>query len=64
MGELIHVSRIRIEKDKGPVRRPTSRPFPSPCGTGSTAASRSSTGGTAGGTPTTLDHMIAAVAGE
>jgi hypothetical protein len=64
MRELIHVSRIRIEKDKGPVRRAYIEAFPEPVRYGVHGGIKKFYGvDPVEGLPTTLDHMIAAVAG-
>ena len=43
MGELIHVSRVRIVKDKGPLRRAWIENFPDPVVYGVHGGIRSST---------------------
>jgi hypothetical protein len=64
MGELIHVTRIRIEKDKGPVRRAYIEAFPEPVRYGVHGGIKKFYGvEPVEELPTTLDHMIAAVAG-
>jgi len=64
MRELIHVSRIRIEKDKGPVRRAYIEAFPEPVRYGVHGGIKKFYGvDPVEELPTTLDHMIAAVAG-
>ncbi len=64
MAELIHVSRIRIVKDKVPVRRAYIESFPEPVRYGVHGGVKKSYGlEPEEDLPTTLDHMIAAVAG-
>ena len=64
MTELIHVSRIRIVKDKGPVRRAYIESFPEPVRYGVHGGVKKFYGmEPEEDLPTTLDHMIAAVAG-
>jgi hypothetical protein len=64
MGELIHVSRIRIVKDKGPDRRAYIEPFPEPVRYGVHGGIKKFYGvEPAEELPTTLDHIVAAVAG-
>ncbi len=64
MAELIHVSRIRIVKDKGPVRRAYIESFPEPVRYGVHGGVKKFYGvEPEEDLPPTLDHMIAAVAG-
>lgn len=64
MAELIHVSKIRIVKDKGPVRRAFIEQFPDPVFYGVHGGIKRFYGVEPEEEhPTTLDHVIAAVAG-
>lgn len=64
MAELIHVSRIRIVKDKGPVRRAYIENFPEPVRFGVHGGIKKFYGvEPEEELPTTLDHIIAGVAG-
>ncbi|HWT77878.1 MAG TPA: hypothetical protein VN203_02135 [Candidatus Acidoferrum sp.] len=64
MGELIHTSHVRIIKDKGPVRRAYIESFAEPVRYGVHGGIRKFYGVEPGEElPTTLDHIIAAVAG-
>lgn len=64
MGKTIHVFRIRIEKDRGPVRRACIEAFPEPVRYGVHGNIRKFYGmEPEEELPTSLDHMIAAVAG-
>ncbi len=64
MAEPIHVSRIRIEKDKGPVRRAYIEGFPEPVRYGVHGGVKKFYGvEPEEELPTTLDHIVAAVAG-
>lgn len=64
MGELIHISRIRIEKDKGPTRRAYIENFPEPVRYGVHGGVKKFYGvEPPEDLPTTLDHLVAAVAG-
>ncbi|MBI4735924.1 MAG: hypothetical protein HY766_07675 [candidate division NC10 bacterium] len=64
MADLIHVSRIRIVKDKGPLRRAYIEGFPEPVRYGVHGGVKKFYGvEPEEDLPTTLDHMIAAVAG-
>ncbi len=64
MAELIHVSRIRIVKDKGPTRRAFIEPFPEPVRYGVHGGIKKFYGvEPEEELPTTLDHIVAAVAG-
>ena len=64
MGELIHISRIRIEKDKGPTRRAYIEHFPEAVRYGVHGGVKKFYGvEPPEDLPTTLDHMVAAVAG-
>jgi hypothetical protein len=61
---LIHVSRIRIEKEKGPVRRAYIEALPEPVRYELHGGIKKFYGvEPEEELPTTLDHMIAAVAG-
>ncbi len=64
MGELIHTSHIRIVKDKGPVRRAYIEGFADPVRYGLHGGIKKFYGvEPEEELPTTLDHIIAAVAG-
>jgi len=64
MGDLIHVSKVRIVKDKGPVRRAFIEQFPDPVFYGVHGGIKRFYGVEPEEEhPTTLDHVIAAVAG-
>lgn len=64
MAELIHVSKVRIVKDKGPVRRAFIEQFPDPVFYGVHGGIKRFYGVEPEEEhPTTLDHVIAAVAG-
>ena len=64
MAELIHVSKVRIVKDKGPVRRAYIEAFPEPVRYGVHGGIKKFYGvEPEEDLPTTLDHVIAAVAG-
>lgn len=64
VGELIHTSRIRIVKDKGPVRRAYIEGFADPVRYGVHGGIKKFYGvEPEEELPTTLDHIIAAVAG-
>ena len=64
MAELIHVSKVRIVKDKGPVRRAYIESFAEPLRFGVHGGIKKFYGvEPEEDLPTTLDHMIAAVAG-
>lgn len=64
MGDLIHVSRVRIVKDKGPVRRAFIEQFPDPVFYGVHGGIKRFYGVEPEEEhPTTLDHVIAAVGG-
>lgn len=64
MGELIHTSKVKIFKDKGPVRRAYIEPFTEPVRYGVHGAIKKFYGvEPPEEIPTTLDHVIAAVAG-
>ena len=54
MGELIHVSKARIVKEKGPLRSAFIEHFPEPVRYGVEPEEEA---------PATLDHVVAAVAG-
>src|SRR3970040_338430 len=64
MAELIHVSKVKIIKDKGPVRRAYIEAFPEPVRYGVHGGIKKFYGvEPEEELPTTLDHIIAAVAG-
>ena len=64
MGDLIHTSRARIYKDKGPVRRAYIEDFPEPVHYGVHGGIEKFHGlEPEGDLPATLDHIVAAVAG-
>jgi len=64
MAELIHISRVRIEKDKGPTRRAYIENFPEPVRYGVHGGVKKFYGvEPPEDLPTTLDHLVAAVAG-
>jgi hypothetical protein len=64
VGELIHASHIRIVKDKGPVRRAYIEGFADPVRYGLHGGIKKFYGvEPEEELPTTLDHIIAAVAG-
>ena len=64
MGEIVHTSRIRIVKDKGPVRWAFIEGFAEPVRYGVHGGIKSFYGvEPEEELPTTLDHIIAAVAG-
>jgi hypothetical protein len=64
MGDVIHVSRSKIVKDKGPVRRAYIESFPDPVRYGVHGGIKKFYGvEPEEELPTTLDHIIAAVAG-
>lgn len=64
MAELIHVSHVRIVKDKGPVRRAYIERFEEPVRYGVHGGIKKFYGvEPEEELPTTLDHIIAAVAG-
>jgi len=64
MGDLIHVSKVRIVKDKGSVRRAFIEQFPDPVFYGVHGGIKRFYGVEPEEEhPTTLDHVIAAVAG-
>jgi len=64
MGDLIHVSKVRIVKDRGPVRRAFIEQFPDPVFYGVHGGIKRFYGVEPEEEhPTTLDHVIAAVAG-
>ena len=64
MGDLIHVSKVRIVKDKGPVRRAFIEQFPDPVFYGVHGGVKRFYGVEPEQEhPTTLDHVIAAVGG-
>ena len=64
MGELIHTSHVRIVKDKGPLRRAYIEGFADPVRYGVHGGIKEFYGvEPVEELPTTLDHIIAAVAG-
>jgi len=64
MGELIHTSKTKIFKDKGPVRRAYIESFTEPVRYGIHGGIKKFYGvEPEEDLPTTLDHVIAAVAG-
>jgi hypothetical protein len=64
MNELIHVSKVRIVKDKGPVRRAYIEGFSEPVRCGVHGGIKKFYGAEPEEElPTTLDHVVAAVAG-
>ena len=64
MGEVIHVSKVRIEKHKGPERHAYIESFPDPVRYGMHGGVKKFYGAVAEEElPTTLDHIVAAVAG-
>jgi hypothetical protein len=64
MAELIHVSKVKIVKDKGPVRRAYIENFPEPVRFGVHGGIKEFYGvEPEEELPTTLDHVIAGVAG-
>ena len=64
MGDLIHTSRARIYKDKGPVRRAYIEDFPEPVYYGVHGGIKKFYGlEPEEDLPATLDHIVAAVAG-
>ena len=64
MGELIHVSKVKIIKDKGPARRAYIENFTEPVLYGVHGGIKKFYGvEPEEELPTTLDHIVAAVAG-
>ena len=64
MGDLIHTSRARIYKDKGPLRRAFIEGFPDPVRYGVHGGIKKFYGlEPEEELPATLDHIVAAVAG-
>ncbi len=64
MGDIIHVSRIRIHKDKGPIRRAYIESFSEPVRFGVHGGIKHFYGlEPEEELPATLDHIVAAVAG-
>ncbi len=64
MGDLIHTSRARIYKDKGPLRRAYIEGFPEPVRYGVHGGIKKFYGiEPEEELPATLDHIVAAVAG-
>ena len=64
MGEIIHVSKVRVTKEKGPVRHAYIENFPEPVRYGLHGGLRKFYGvEPEEELPATLDHIVAAVAG-
>ena len=64
MPDILHVSKVKIVKDKGPVRRAYIEAFPDPVRYGVHGGIKKFYGvEPEEERPTTLDHIIAAVAG-
>ena len=64
MAELIHISHVKIQKDKGPVRRAYIENFPEPVRYGLHGAIRQFYGvEPREELPSTIDHIVAAVGG-
>jgi hypothetical protein len=64
MGEPIHTSKVKIVKDKGPVRRAYIEPFSEPVRYGVHGGLKKFYGvEPEEELPATLDHVVAAVAG-
>jgi hypothetical protein len=64
MPEIVHISKVKIVKDKGPVRRAYIEGFPEPVRYGVHGGIKTFYGvEPEEDLPTTLDHVIAAVAG-
>lgn len=64
MGEVVHTTKAKIFKDKGPVRRAYIEDFPEPVRYGVHGGIKKFYGvEPEEDLPTTLDHVIAAVAG-
>jgi hypothetical protein len=64
MGEHVHTAKVKIIKDKGPVRRAYIESFPEPVRYGVHGGIKKFYGvEPEEDLPTTLDHVIAAVAG-
>lgn len=64
MAQLIHVSKVRIVKDKGPTRRAYIEQFPEPVRYGLHGGIKKFYGvEPEEELPATLDHVVAAVAG-
>lgn len=64
MAELIHVSHVKIHKDKGPVRRAYIENFPEPVRYGLHGGIREFYGlEPREELPATIDHLVAAVGG-
>lgn len=64
MGELIHTTHVRIEKDKGPVRRAYIENFPEPVRYGLHGGIKKFYGvEPEEELPATIDHLVAAVGG-
>ena len=64
MGELIHVSHVKIFKDKGPARRAYIENFPEPVRYGLHGGIKKFYGvEPEEDVPSTIDHIVAAVGG-
>ncbi|MBI4459229.1 MAG: hypothetical protein HY648_04115 [Acidobacteria bacterium] len=64
MAELIHISHVKIQKDKGPVRRAYIENFPEPVRYGLHGGIREFYGvEPKEELPSTIDHLVAAVGG-
>jgi len=64
MGELIHVSHVKIFKDKGPARRAYIEHFPEPVRYGLHGGIKKFYGvEPEEDVPSTIDHIVAAVGG-
>ncbi len=64
MGELVHTSRVKIYKDKGPTRRAYIENFPEPIRFGVHGGIKKFYGlEPQEELPATLDHIVAAVGG-
>ncbi|OFV94641.1 MAG: hypothetical protein A3H28_00585 [Acidobacteria bacterium RIFCSPLOWO2_02_FULL_61_28] len=64
MGEIVHVSHIRIVKDKGPLRRAYIENFPEPVRYGLHGGIKKFYGvEPPEDLPATIDHVVAAVGG-
>ena len=64
MGEIVHVSHVKIVKDKGPARRAYIENFPEPVRYGLHGGIKKFYGvEPAEELPATIDHLVAAVGG-
>ena len=64
MGEVVHVSRVKIYKDKGPLRRAYIENFPEPVRYGLHGGIKKFYGvEPPEELPATIDHVVAAVGG-